>query len=254
MANKFHSEMITSDGIHTMIAYEFADSTARLAFSPQAFDLGKIVRQTNNNSYFIISNTSPLAYVELTSILPINAKGDLLSHSGAANGKLPVGTNGQVLTADSTQSLGLIWKTLALGAVAQYSNSGSQNTSTTLIPTVDTARENNLAGIFTKVSATQIRTDFSGRCRVLYHVNGFGDTNNRGYNVQIRKNTVAQAWTRQDTLFQNQDPRQSVATGVFPFACAVNDTFSLLITSNESNLCTFPADRIRFAIEAVRVD
>jgi trimeric autotransporter adhesin len=38
-----------------------------------------------------------------------SAKGDLLVYNGTAYVALPVGTNGQVLTADSTQTTGLKW-------------------------------------------------------------------------------------------------------------------------------------------------
>jgi hypothetical protein len=42
----------------------------------------------------------------------VNAKGDILIGStDNALGRLPIGTNGQVLTADSTQSLGVKWAT-----------------------------------------------------------------------------------------------------------------------------------------------
>jgi Major tropism determinant N-terminal domain len=40
---------------------------------------------------------------------PLTTKGDLFVHSGAAHVRLPVGTNGQVLTADSAQGNGLYW-------------------------------------------------------------------------------------------------------------------------------------------------
>ena len=40
---------------------------------------------------------------------PLTTKGDILVHNGTINTRLPVGTNGQVLTADSAQSTGLSW-------------------------------------------------------------------------------------------------------------------------------------------------
>lgn len=41
--------------------------------------------------------------------LPTTTKGDLVVHDGSANQRLPVGSTGQVLTADSTQALGVKW-------------------------------------------------------------------------------------------------------------------------------------------------
>jgi len=44
--------------------------------------------------------------------VPFSAKGDLLTYSGSAVAVLAVGTNGQVLTADSTQANGVKWATV----------------------------------------------------------------------------------------------------------------------------------------------
>lgn len=45
--------------------------------------------------------------------LPLTTKGDTLVYSGSANTRLPIGTNGKVLTADSTQTNGLAWESVA---------------------------------------------------------------------------------------------------------------------------------------------
>jgi hypothetical protein len=47
---------------------------------------------------------------------PLTTKGDILTYD-TANNRLPVGTNGQVVTADSTQSLGIKWATPTNGTV-----------------------------------------------------------------------------------------------------------------------------------------
>lgn len=44
-----------------------------------------------------------------SSNLPTTTKGDLIVHNGSANVRLPIGTNGQVLTADSVQPTGVKW-------------------------------------------------------------------------------------------------------------------------------------------------
>jgi hypothetical protein len=69
----------------------------------------------NANREFIWSQT---AWVEVTGLIdPTTTKGDLIARgSTAPSTRLGVGTNGQVLTADSTQTLGLKWATPSVGS------------------------------------------------------------------------------------------------------------------------------------------
>lgn len=52
------------------------------------------------------------------SLSPLTTKGDVLTYS-TLNDRLPVGTDGQVLTADSAQTLGIKWATSAGGSSAR---------------------------------------------------------------------------------------------------------------------------------------
>lgn len=59
-----------------------------------------------------ISNSDYLTFLgKLTS--PLTTKGDLITHNGSTHIRLPAGTDGQVLTADSTQASGLKWLSLS---------------------------------------------------------------------------------------------------------------------------------------------
>lgn len=66
----------------------------------------------------------------LADISPLTTKGDLMAF-GSSNARLGVGSNGQVLTADSAQTLGVKWATPAGASPAgsntqvQFNNSGS---------------------------------------------------------------------------------------------------------------------------------
>ena len=54
----------------------------------------------------------------------LTTKGDLLSRTTATLQRLPIGSNGQVLTADSTATLGLNWTTLTNEIPSQTGNGG----------------------------------------------------------------------------------------------------------------------------------
>jgi len=66
----FHSDQTIIDGIHIAHSLEFVDEAARLVYAIQSTDIGKIVRQLNDNSFYIISSLSGY-----TSIVGTNAVG-----------------------------------------------------------------------------------------------------------------------------------------------------------------------------------
>lgn len=76
----------------------------------------------NNNTLHVVNQTvsGDIAFTNPTTtfnnLSPLQTKGDLLSSNGVINTVLPVGTNGQVLVADSTESSGLKWTTFTPGA------------------------------------------------------------------------------------------------------------------------------------------
>lgn len=67
----------------------------------------------SNGDCLIVSGGS-IAWGSCGTSSPLTTKGDLYVY-GAANDRLPVGTNGQVLVADSAEALGVKWDTLASG-------------------------------------------------------------------------------------------------------------------------------------------
>ena len=60
-----------------------------------------------------------------TSTTPLTSKGDILSHNGTSTVRIPVGSNGQVLIARSTATIGSAWETAATQATGEYLLIGS---------------------------------------------------------------------------------------------------------------------------------
>lgn len=107
-------------------------------------DQGDITEVQAGTGISVASGTGPIPVVTNTVATAFDAKGDLIGGTGADTfSRLAVGTNGQVLTADSTTSTGLKWATAASGVTyvgASVSNSGSQSIANTTetIMTFDT--------------------------------------------------------------------------------------------------------------------
>jgi len=116
----------------------FADSTARSTAitSPQQ-GMITFLKGTNSTEYYNGSAWVAVTGSSLTS--PLTTKGDVWGYS-TTNARVPVGTNGQVLTADSTQALGVKWATPSGGGKVLQAVSATYNTqfNTTSATMVDT--------------------------------------------------------------------------------------------------------------------
>jgi hypothetical protein len=88
----------------------FADSAARAAAitSPQE-GMISYLKDTNATMYY-----SGSAWVSISGSSPLTTKGDLYTFS-TVDARLGVGTNGHVLTADSTEATGIKWAAAAAG-------------------------------------------------------------------------------------------------------------------------------------------
>lgn len=111
---------LASNGLANAIPFRwtYADATARAAASGfTSADLYSLALQLDNGTIWILTATTPTWVAAAGSGLvdPTTTKGDILARSSSAVTRLGVGSNGQVLTADSAQTLGVKWATPASG-------------------------------------------------------------------------------------------------------------------------------------------
>jgi len=114
-------------GVCTVTAGTATVSTSSTLALKQ-YDAGSLYFNTTSAALFFASDAAD-------STSPLTTKGDLYGFS-TLDARIPIGTNNQVLTADSSQALGLKWATPSSGGkVLQV----IQNTSTTLVTTTSKA-------------------------------------------------------------------------------------------------------------------
>lgn len=107
-----------------------------------------------DGGFLYFSSASSAIWFDFTqagTTLPLTTKGDLFGYD-TANARVPIGTNGQVLTADSAQALGLKWATPAGGGkVLQVVNA---TTSTAVNIATTTLTDSGITATITPTSAT----------------------------------------------------------------------------------------------------
>ena len=106
----------------------FATTTARDAALTGAILVEGMVSYTPATGVMYYNGT---AWTAIGSSSPLTTKGDLYTYS-TTNARLPIGTNNQVLTADSAQALGLKWATPSGGYTLISTTSLTSGTSTTI--------------------------------------------------------------------------------------------------------------------------
>ena len=114
----------------------FANAAARTAAitSPQE-GMFSYLKDSNSTQYY-----SGSAWVSIGGASPLTTKGDLYAYS-TTDARLPVGTNGQILTADSTAATGLAWATPASGSMTLLSTT-SLTGAYTLISSISQSYKN----------------------------------------------------------------------------------------------------------------
>lgn len=145
----------------SQVVMVFADAAARTAAiaSPQE-GMISYLKDTNATQYY-----SGSAWVSIGGGSPLTTKGDLYTYS-TTDARLGVGSNGQVLTADSTAATGIKWATPAGGGKVLQ-----------VVSTSNTTAVGISTGTFTDTGITATITPTSSTSKILVMVSGnlYGD-------------------------------------------------------------------------------
>jgi hypothetical protein len=145
-----------------------------------------------------------------------NAKGALLSATAASTpAVLAVGTNGQVLTADSTAGTGLAWATAASGGMTLITSGSFSGASVTLssIPSTYKNLELVIRNYLPATNDTQLGVRFNGDSTANRYE--YGSVNNSGNDTFERTEIqvqVGQSSSTSQSLYQIQLPDYANST------------------------------------------
>ena len=148
---------------------------------------------------------------------PLTTKGDVWGYS-TTNARVPVGTNGQVLTADSTQATGVAWATAASGGWTSIA-SGSLSGSTLSLTSI--------SGSYKNLKLVIRNAQLSNSTEPGIQLNGDTGTNYSRV-CMIQNNTTglvtAQAATTQIYTTYNTPKLNTIGTWIFDFEDYANTT------------------------------
>lgn len=163
------------------------------------------------------------SWVAIDPLTILDAKGDLISATAADTpARVAVGTNGQVLTADSTQSTGLRWATPAGGGKVLQVVTATTTTNTTTTATTPQA---------TSVTATITPSATTSRILIMV-TNGYLQTNHQFNNARAK---VFRGTVSGTQIEMTAEVQQNVGSG----AMVIGQSFTGIDSPNTTSATTY---------------
>ena len=152
----------------------------------------------------------------------VDAKGDLISATAADTpARLAVGTNGQVLTADSTAATGLAWASAAAsgGGMTLISTTSLSGSSTSLTSIAGTYKNLQLViRDFYPSANADVSLTFNSDTASNYYQNGFSTNDTTNSLVTTQGTAVNFAWQNMN----NTDENNTCVINIFDYASTVS--------------------------------
>ena len=113
--------------------------------------------QYQGGTLYFVSASSAVFFADAGYTPPLTTKGDLFGFDTAA-ARIPIGSNNQVLTADSTQALGLKWATPTSGGMTLLSTTSLSGSSTSIsVSSSYTNLQIYIAGAYSSTSGSVVK-------------------------------------------------------------------------------------------------
>ena len=185
-------------------------------------DQGDITEVQAGTGISVASGTGPIPVVTNTVATAFDAKGDLIAGTGADTfSRLAVGTNGQVLTADSTTATGLKWATAAGGGkVLQVVASTA-----TAVQSIKTASATDITGMSVSITPSAV----SSKVLITGMMQGINSQNTTEQLVAI-----AIVDSSNTTIVRIADQKASITNGV-----RINIPFTFLHSPSSTSALTY---------------